>query len=182
MRCLLLTLLLGACATTASAPAPTAAPIVAAERAFAADAAERGWVAAFRATVAPDAIILRPDIVSAPAVFAAARDDGDRSLQWWPAYAGIARSGDLGFTTGPAIVEAGAQASRHYFTIWRLQADGTWKWIFDGGVAVADAHPIDREATVPLLAVAVRGSASAQAAIAKVSSIESELTVKNSKE
>jgi ketosteroid isomerase-like protein len=166
--------LAAACTTTSLplAPTPSADPIVAAERAFAADAAERGWVAAFRASVAADGIVLRPDIVSAPAVFAGLEDDGDRGLQWWPAFAGVARSGDFGFTTGPAVWGGGTQVRGHYFTIWRRQADGTWKWIFDGGVDVEDANPIGREAIVPTLAVAVRGAGSAEAAMAQVAEVE----------
>jgi ketosteroid isomerase-like protein len=166
--------LAAACTTTSPSlgPTPSADPIVAAERAFAADAAARGWVAAFRASVAADGIVLRPDIVSAPAVFAGLEDDAERGLQWWPAFAGVARSGDFGFTTGPAIWGGGTQVRGHYFTIWRRQSDGTWKWIFDGGVDVDDANPIGRQAVVPTLPVAARGAGSAEAAMAQVAEVE----------
>ena len=43
-------------------------------------------------------------------------------LDWWPAYAEIAVSGDLGFTTGPYIVGTdGRRGHGWYFTIWRRQ-------------------------------------------------------------
>ena len=59
------------------------------------------------------------------------------SLVWWPNWAGISKSGDLGFTTGG--VEVGGARTDHYFTIWRRQADGSWKWVYDGGVAASAA-------------------------------------------
>ena len=54
-------------------------------------------------------------------------------LDWWPNFAGVARSGDLGFTTGPATINGG-KPGIFYFTVWARQPDGGWKWVFDGGV------------------------------------------------
>jgi hypothetical protein len=54
-------------------------------------------------------------------------------LNWWPNFAGVARSGDLAFTTGPATVNGG-KPGIFYFTVWSRQKDGGWKWVFDGGV------------------------------------------------
>ena len=51
--------------------------------------------------------------------------------------AGIARSGDLGFTSGP--VEVGGKRQGFYFTVWKKQADGAWKWVYDGGAGAASA-------------------------------------------
>ena len=45
----------------------------------------------------------------------------------------IMKAGDLGFTTGPATIN-GAPAGIFYFTVWTRQADGGWKWIYDGGI------------------------------------------------
>ncbi len=60
-------------------------------------------------------------------------------LLWWPKKAEVARSSDLGYTwgtseyrdkdsTGKPIVSYGK-----YVTIWKKQADGTWKFIIDIG-------------------------------------------------
>ena len=166
-----LCVLAAACATAPTTPA--AAPVIAAERAFAARAAEVGWVRAFRDFVAPDGIILRAAPVGAPEAFAAIPDTGDKSLEWWPAYAGISRSGDLGFTTGPALTGDGPDVRVHYFTLWRRQPDGSWKWVFDGGVGVVDPAPIARAALdIPTLPVANGGAGSAAAAIAQVTALE----------
>ena len=174
MRHLLIaaTLFAASCAT-APTPGVTAAPVIAAERAFTADAAARGWIPAFRAFVAPDGVILHPDPVNAAAFYGATPDDGDRTLAWWPEYAGIARSGDFGFTTGPVTLGADPRVPLHYFTVWRRQPDGAWKWIFDCGIGVTDATPFPRAATnVPMLAVATGGAGSPAAAVTQVEAIE----------
>lgn len=115
-----------------AAMAGPADPVIAAERAFAAEAAARGWVAAFKTYAAGDAIVFQPDAVNAQTSLARQPDaPADTSLQWWPVWAGIAASGDLGFTTGP-YAQAGVRKG-HYFTVWSRQGDGAWRWIFDGG-------------------------------------------------
>ncbi|MES1202429.1 MAG: DUF4440 domain-containing protein [Pseudomonadota bacterium] len=172
MRHLILSGLVLAGTAFAAEQAATTAPIIAAERAFAADAGARGWVPAFQASVAPDAVELDPDPVDAAAKLAATPDDHFTGLDWRPAFAGIARSGDLGFTTGPYFVRGHDGVRGHYFTVWRKQSDGAWKWIFDGGVAVMDASPIAREASPQLLGIADRGAGSQEGAIEQVRLIE----------
>jgi len=161
----------GACASAPTETLVTPAPVIAAERAFAANAADVGWVQAFRAFVAPDGMLLRPEPVDAPETLAAEEDHGQRDLAWWPAYAGIARSNDFGFTTGPFAI-GDRPVGGHYFTVWRKQPDGSWKWIFDGGPMVADPAPIARDGEPGALPVASRGAGSAEAAIAAVTAIE----------
>ena len=53
-------------------------------------------------------------------------------LEWWPVAAQIARSGDLGCTVGEAKIASLNHYSK-YLTIWRRQADGSWKFVADGG-------------------------------------------------
>ena len=120
-------------ASAATAPV-TPAPVVAAERAFAADGYALGVKKSFLGHMAPDAILMTPDPVNARETFLASPDDNpdDPKLEWWPTWAGISASGDLGFTTGPYSV--GGKRRGHYFTVWKKQADGQWKWVFDGGV------------------------------------------------
>jgi ketosteroid isomerase-like protein len=175
MRALLFSFLMLAagCASAPAQSAVSADPVIAAERAFAARASEVGWLPAFREHVAADGIVLRPGPVNAPENLAQAEDDGDRSLLWWPAWAGISRSGDFGFTTGPFVFGSSDAVRGHYFTVWRRQADGSWKWIFDGGIGgVEDPTPIARDADVPTLPVAASSDGSAARAIAEVRAAE----------
>jgi ketosteroid isomerase-like protein len=173
MRFFLLAAVLWACADTAAAQAESADPIIAAERAFAADAAQRGWAAAFRSTAATDAITLSPGPVNAHQQLAGVPGDGETSLDWRPAYAGIARSGDFGFTTGPFQFRGREGIVGHYFTVWRLQPDGQWKWVFDAGTDVRDPGPaVAPDADIPTLPVAELGSRSTSSAIGPVRSIE----------
>jgi hypothetical protein len=117
---------------------PTAdpAPVIAAERAFSARAGEVGIAQSFLGSMTDDAIVFAPDPVKARALYGGrppgkSPKEGGTLLVWWPNWAGIARSGDLGFTAGPAEIDG--KRSAHYFTVWRKQADGGWKWVYDGG-------------------------------------------------
>lgn len=146
-----------ACASAPAQPPVTPAPVIAAERAFAARGHEIGWVAAFREYTAPDGMV--GDFENAPQSLAATPDEGARNLFWWPAYAGIARSGDLGFTTGPFSADEARTPRGQYFTVWRRQPDGSWKWIWDGGPGPRPDPPnegIDA-AEMPTLPVADHG-------------------------
>lgn len=68
----------------------------------------------------------------------------DSSLTWTPSYADVATSGELGYSWGVWISKGagpdGKPAERRgiYLTIWRKQADGRWKFVFDGGRPLAD--------------------------------------------
>jgi ketosteroid isomerase-like protein len=163
----------------AQAPAPaavqSAAAVLSAEREFAADGATRGWAASFRRYHAPEAIVLQPDPIKAEITLAKVDGDGPNTLLWRPAYAGIARSGDFGFTTGPVQTRGQDDVRGHYFTIWRKQPDGSWKWIFDAGCDVSDPSPLPADADVPMLPVASVSTGSAQAAIAAVAAVEDAL-------
>lgn len=132
---------------TDAAAAASPDEVIAIEREFAADAQARGWIAAFKKYAAPEAISFQPDPGNVQQSLANEPDEpADRSLKWWPIWGGIATSGDLGFTTGPYT--AGETGYGHYFTVWAKQADGTWRWIFDGGPRNAAKSPLGPE-TVP---------------------------------
>ena len=152
--------------------AESAAPVIAVEREFAADGAARGWAASFRRYHAPEAIVLQPDPIKAAITLAKVEGDGPNTLLWRPAYAGIARSGDFGFTTGPVQIRGKEGVTGHYFTIWRKQPDGSWKWIFDAGCDVRDPAPLPPDAEVPTLPIASSGAGSAKAAIDAVAALE----------
>jgi ketosteroid isomerase-like protein len=174
MRNLLFALMLAGCATAShqadEAPV-TAAPVIAAERAFAARGTEIGWVAAFAEFTAHDGMI--GNLGNAPQQIAETPDTGARNLFWWPAYAGISLSGDLGYTTGPFSVDEARTPRGQYFTVWRRQPDGSWKWIWDGGpgpMPNALNHGVD--ADIPTLPVAAEGVGSASAAVTQVRALE----------
>src|SRR5690349_24841719 len=108
MRILVLAAALAACASAQSAsPSATAAPVIGAERAFAARAHDIGWIPAFCEYSASDSqLIGRAGLINAHERMCGLPDDGERNLYWAPSFAGISSSGDLGFTTGPASYDA----------------------------------------------------------------------------
>ena len=60
-------------------------------------------------------------------------------LLWGPTRSAGYAAGGLAFTVGEAVrknADTGAVlAKTKYFTVWRLDADGRWRWIFDLGSA-----------------------------------------------
>ena len=145
--------------------------VIAAERAFAADAQERGWIAAFKKYAAHDALVLQPDPVNAQEALAnEPNEPADKSLKWWPVWAGIARSGELGFTTGPYT--AGDKAFGHYFTVWVKQTDGAWRWIFDGGPRNEARSPLGPESEPSYLPTATSSSGTADKAWGEIGKLE----------
>lgn len=109
--------------------------LVAAERAFAADAQRDGITPAFRAHVASDGVVLAQEPVSAQEHLAKQQDTPGLTLEWQPSMAGVARSNDLGFTSGPYRMAHGAKVlAGQFLTIWTRGADGRWRWFLDHGL------------------------------------------------
>ena len=138
-------------ADPALAQSPDAAPIVAAERAFAADAPLLGLTASFNKWAVPDAVMIGGgQVQTVRDVFPpdVPRPADEALLEWWPNFAGISRSGDLGFTTGGVAING--QRTGHYFTIWKKQPDGAWRWVYDGGsgASAADVPGPDSEPVI----------------------------------
>jgi ketosteroid isomerase-like protein len=162
-----------AASLAAAAPRFGVGQVVAAERAFARAARTEGANAAFLRYSAPDAILFKPG----PRLARAALEADPLPaipLEWWPAYAGIAASGDLGFTTGPYVAGSGERRGHGwYFTIWRRQPDGSWRWILDHGPRTREGAPPGTGAQVGVLPSG-RRSPSAQA-FGDVKSIEARL-------
>lgn len=137
-------------ATPALTQSPDAAAVVAAERAFAADAPSMGIAGSFNKWSVPEAIVIGGGQAQR---IDDAYPDGPRPadeplLEWWPNFAGISLSGDLGFTTGG--VQVGGRRTGHYFTVWKRQPDGGWKWVYDGGsgASAADVPGPDSEPAI----------------------------------
>jgi ketosteroid isomerase-like protein len=152
----------------ASETPPDAAPVIAAERAFAAEARQIGWVEAFERHSTAEAIVLgaRPRNAHEAMAGIDPANRGDTSLSWAPEFAGVSRGGDIGFTTGP--FNGGDAAFGQYFTVWRRQADGSWKWIYDGGTNQTTPNRPDPAFAVEELPVGARGAGSAAAALEAV--------------
>ena len=140
---------------TPPVPAQVGAPaalerIVAAERAFAAATRHLGVRDGFLTFLTDDAMDIAPvrdrlAIVSLPERLRAQPAGAvppTRLLLWEPRTGAISQAGDLGWLTGPyrnTAGESGAADDQHgaYFSIWRRQADGTYKVRLDIGIATA---------------------------------------------
>lgn len=156
--------------------AQDAAPVVAAERAFAADGLALGVDKAFHKWSTADAIVIGGgQVLNTHEAYPGTSDldPAAPTLVWWPNWAGIARSGDMGFTTGG--VERGGVRGGHYFTIWMRQADGSWKWVYDGGSGASSADVAPASSEPVILPTATGGSGSAEAAMTEVRAAEAEL-------
>jgi len=123
--------------------AQSRAAVRAADSLFADLAYRMGTGYAFAATVAPDGVMFgNTQLVIGPqAVQDFFSVGAGSSLSWQPVYAAVAASRDLGFTigeytsTGRGPTGAAVQRFGKYLTVWRLQPDGTWKFVVDGGNA-----------------------------------------------
>ncbi|HWT11124.1 MAG TPA: hypothetical protein VN231_00050 [Allosphingosinicella sp.] len=170
-------ILLVAALAPAAAPAPAPSPldeVIAAERAFAAETRERGFRDGFLAWVAPDGFTFHPGPTPArPGLEALpAEPPAGPPLYWWPQFAGVAVSGDLGFTSG------GASIPVRYFTVWQRQADGRWKWIYDGGPRLDAPLPGGEDGPVLRLPMATAAAGSASCARAEVAVLEADLAAR----
>ena len=114
--------------------------MVAAERAFAADASARNMRDAFLAAYDKEGVAFSPGPTSAQRLWEQ-RKANKTKLEWAPEVAEIASSGDLGYTAGPwRITPEGADkpvAFGHFFTIWRKDDSGNWKVLVDTGISHA---------------------------------------------
>jgi len=108
------------------------------ERDFARAAATKGTRDAFLEFIADDGILFQPGPISGKK-FWTERQPRKGLLSWEPIFADVSRAGDLGYTTGPwEFRPNGADdkpvAFGQYFTIWKKQSDGSWKFVLDRGV------------------------------------------------
>jgi ketosteroid isomerase-like protein len=113
------------------------------ERAFSHLSEEKGTREAFAAFIAADGILFRPTAVLGrkwmqehPLPPSPTRP----LLSWQPIFAAVSGAGDLGYTTGPwqfkpDIKDAKPAAFGNFMTVWRKQADGSWKFALDLGIS-----------------------------------------------
>lgn len=112
------------------------------DRAFSALSVEKGMQAAFGTCMADDVIIYRPSadpFRGRAAALPLYPDRTDIILEWEPFLADVSSAGDLGYTLGAYTLtvptpDGGQSVSKgHYVSIWKRQADGSWKFVFDTG-------------------------------------------------
>jgi ketosteroid isomerase-like protein len=112
------------------------------ERAFARTSEERGTREAFAAFIADEGILFRPGAVKGKKWMQEnpLPPSPSRSvLSWQPIFAAVSRAGDLGYTTGPwqfkkDIKDAQPVSFGNFMTVWKKQADGSWKFVLDLGI------------------------------------------------
>jgi ketosteroid isomerase-like protein len=108
-----------------------------AERAFVRLAAEKGFRDSFYTYFADDGIAFNPHPFRVRTTLAGAPPSpGPMGATWAPVYGDISAAGDLGWDTGPLVFEGKDGApDRHgmFFSIWKRQADGSFKVVLDIG-------------------------------------------------
>lgn len=134
-----------ACAMATAAPAPAtneelAAQVRAAEIAFAKSMADRDH-AAFVSHVADEAVFFGRGVLRGKAAVAAGWkplfEGAAPPFSWEPEKVQVLDSGTLGLSSGPVWDPSGKRTGT-YNSIWRREADGTWKIIFDNGCPPCD--------------------------------------------
>ena len=129
------------------------------EQAFSKMAEEKTAREAFMAYIADDGLLFRPGAVNGKKWMIehpVPPSDKNPLLAWQPSFAGMSASGDMGFTTGPWESKADRKdpspsAYGHFVTVWKKQADGSWKWVVDIGISHPQSggpqtlwHPTDK--------------------------------------
>ena len=140
-----LALLAGTCPLVVLAASAAQDAVLAADTAFASLSVERGQQVAFQNYLASDGVVFRPTAVVGRD-WLATHEQASGRLEWVPAAAAVACSGQLAVTTGPWVYsneEGGEPAAGHYLSLWRQEPDGGWAVILDHGID----H--DRNARVP---------------------------------
>ena len=119
---------------------PALASLAAAERAFARTSVEKGFREAFLAFFANDGIFFQPHPVNARETLRARPERPETfTLNWEPIFGDLSDAGDLGFTTGPYTLTYKSpqeSAPQHgcFFSVWKVQSDGSWKVVIDAGI------------------------------------------------
>jgi len=133
---------LSACATPPRAsPDEVKAQVFATERAFAKTMADRD-LDAFASFVAPDAVFFsgpeprrgRQAVVDGWKRF---YEKPQAPFSWEPERVEVLDSGNLALSTGP-VRDPDGKLIATFTSIWRLDAQGTWRIVFDKGNEVCD--------------------------------------------
>ncbi|WP_051362391.1 YybH family protein [Solimonas soli] len=117
------------------------AEVAATERAFARSMADRDF-AAFQRFLADDAVFVggprplrgKPEVAAAWKAFF---DGKAAPFSWQPQQVEVLASGTLALSRGPVHDPAGQRISG-FSSIWRREAPGVWKIVFDQGAEIVD--------------------------------------------
>ncbi|MEX0326556.1 MAG: sialate O-acetylesterase [Puniceicoccaceae bacterium] len=127
------------------------------DRAFSARAQEVGTAQAFTEFAAEDAVMYRDGsepIMGREAIGQVLSGDKG-SLVWEPVAGDIAASGDLGYTRGKFVYHTApgpdgqppvGPFKGYYTSVWKKQADGSWMWVYDGGIITEKPAPPEEAA------------------------------------
>ncbi len=129
--------------TTAAGNAGDPSVIVRAERVFAAQVRSMGVRAGFLRWLAPTGVVFRPGPVIGRASYEKQPPGWNGLLAWHPVHAAISADGTLGWSTGPWTwkrdsTQRKVDAFGEYMSVWKKQADGSYKAVLDCGVGHAD--------------------------------------------
>lgn len=118
--------------------------VTAAETAFARTMADRDF-AAFLACVAEDAVFLNAGEPLRGKAAVAAHwkrffSSASAPFSWQPERVEVTGSGDLAQSTGP-VRAADGRLIAHFYSTWRLDADGRWRVVLDDGYDVCSCAP-----------------------------------------
>jgi ketosteroid isomerase-like protein len=137
----LLFLLSYACTSSADQVEKWKNEIVETEKEFSAMAQREGIPAAFVAYAAEDAVLMRNNslIIGKDALSESFQGSASEnvSLSWKPDFVDVSASGDLGYTYGKFIYTSTDSLGNEsvqkgvFHTVWKRQADGTWKFVWD---------------------------------------------------
>ena len=118
-----------------------------ADRDFSKMSAEKGFYEAFDFYMDDNATMYREGkhpYVGRDSIRPLLSTDPNATLTWEPTSAEIAGSGDLGYTLGRweyALKDSTGNVSKsygYYVSVWKKQADGSWKYVFDSGISGPD--------------------------------------------
>jgi ketosteroid isomerase-like protein len=153
------------------------------EQRFAARALVAGWKQAFLEYFADNAVGFDGEQTAAAKDLFRKQPDPPKELRltWEPRYGDIAASGDLGYLTGPVRSINPARNNgqpRHsiYASIWRRQADGSFKVVMDMGVGTPAAVTFPDGFTRAVRTDVYGGNAAAAAATKSLRDTDAALT------
>jgi ketosteroid isomerase-like protein len=135
--------LVAASATAAESLTELAEQVRATEIAFAKSLAERD-VKKFTSMIAPDVIWLADKPLRGPdevlTRWSKFFEGPTPPFSWAPELVEVQDGGRLALTTGPVFDPSGKRVAT-FTSIWRREASGEWKIIFDRGCPVCDCSP-----------------------------------------
>jgi len=135
-------------AALAAALPPAQHEIFETERAFVRLAAEKGFRDSFFTYFADDGVAFNPHPFRVRVALAnQPSTPPPMGADWAPVYGDVSATGDLGWNTGPLLYAGrNGQPDRHgmFFSVWKRQADGSFRVVLDIGTDTPDAVvPLD---------------------------------------